>query len=113
MRHAPCGNLNLEPFQFEIRAYAWAGSTWAAAGARTLEPATFIGMVITPDKRQPDGMGRGVHGQQGPRRRHAGSRRNVGDDFVQPGLHLPLAPQRHLRNHQNTTYTATSGTVVT
>jgi hypothetical protein len=54
MRYAPCGNLNLEPFQCEIRAYAWAGTTWATAGARTLEPATFIGMVMTQEKRQPE-----------------------------------------------------------
>ena len=111
-RYAPCGTLNLEPFQCEIRANAWAGTTWATMGARTTEPPTHIFVVMRLEQLQPDGTwtvkftddrGGGVLTQ--------GRSEQSAVISCEPGAVYRWYLNVVFASHPNTTYTATSDTV--
>lgn len=111
-RYAPCGNLNLEPFQCEIRANAWAGTTWATMGARTTEPATHIFVVMRLEQLEPDGSWtvKFTDDRGGGVLTPARSEQSAVIS-CEPGAVYRWHLNVTFASHPNTTYTATSDTV--
>ena len=111
-RYAPCGTLNLEPFQCEIRANAWAGTTWATMGHGRRSRRPTSSWSCDYKQLQPDGTwtvkftddrGGGVLTQ--------GRSEQSAVISCEPGAVYRWYLNVVFASHPNTTYTATSDTV--